>query len=142
MSSDTGRGRQGQMYRSPFVRYGIALVALWVAYMMVWGLPDKWRTAPSLHWATRTCHVPFPLWGVLFVVYAALLVYRPWRWAGFLMGWVLFAFFTAALFFTVNTDGPKSAVAIAAFVDVCIYHGYSVVQAMNAERLDEAEPPK
>lgn len=142
MSSDPGGGQQGQMYRNPFVRYGLALVALWIAYIMTWGLPEKWRTAPSLYWATHTCHIPFPAWGALFVIYAVMLVIPKLRWGGYLMGWVLFTFFTVGLIATVNTSGPKSAVVIGLAVDVCIYHGYSVVQAMNADRLDSARPTK
>ena len=128
------------LYRSRFTRWVLIAVALWIAYILIFGDPDTWRTAPSLVWAVHNVRVPMPAWGCVFIAYAALLVPARTRPVGFAVGAALFAVFGVSLIVTVGTGGPKSAIAIGGIVDLITFHLYAVKTSLAANYAERERP--
>lgn len=126
------------MYRSPVTRWTLTLVGAATGLVMIFGDHEKWRTAPSLKWIG---HVPVDLsfWGVLFIIYALLLIPRRTRPVGFAAGAVLFAVFAVSLLATLNTEGPKNAVVIGAVIDLSVFHMYGFKTALAADALERGD---
>lgn len=123
------------LLRSPATRWILCLVGLITGYMLIFGNHAKWRTSPSLQWIG---HVPVSLafWGVLFVIYAVLLIPRRTRPAGFALGAVLITVFAVSLIATINTAGPKNIVVIGGMVDLAAFHMYAVKTALAANAIE------
>lgn len=117
------------MYRSPLTRWVLILAAVFAGAMLASG-PDRWRQTTSLNWLAHA-PIPLQLWGLLVVLYAVLLISDRTRPAGYTIGAVLWAVFTISLVATVPEAGPKSAVAIAAFIDVTAFHIFSIRTAWD-----------
>lgn len=113
------------LYRSPLVRWFFAIIAVLAGSLLTFGDEAKWRSTPSLHWLAQA-PIPLEAWGVAVITYGLLLLPEKTRPAGYFVGGLLWLIFTVSLLATVNTTGPKSALAIAAFLDVTVFHFFSI----------------
>lgn len=123
------------LFRSPLTRYVLAAAGLFAGVMLAFG-PDRWRSTPALEWLSQA-PIPLRAWGFAFMAYALMLLWQQTRPAGYATGAVLWAIFTFSLFATIPEDGPKSALAIAAFIDVTVFHAFSVRTAWAQKLLGQ-----
>jgi hypothetical protein len=128
------------IYRSPVTRLILFVTGLWAGLVLIIGDPNKWQATPSLMWLKHS-QIPFEVWGGLLVLYALMLIPRRSRSLGFALGGALFAVFAVSMVATIGTPGPKSALAIAALVDVVAFHGYAVKTSLAATEAERAERP-
>lgn len=126
------------IYRSPVLRWTLILTGVLIGLIFLFADPVKWQSAPSLQWL-RQSHIPFAAWGAGFLLYSTLLLAKPTRPAGFALGSALFAVFAVSLFATINTAGPKSAVGLAAVVDVVVFHAFAVKTSLAALEVERTE---
>lgn len=112
------------LYRSPLTRWVLILGGLFAGLTLAFG-PDRWRDTTSLTWLAQA-HVPLRVWGIAVIVYALLLAFDSTRPLGYAVGAVLWAVFTLSIIATIPQSGPKSSVAIAAFIDVTAFHAFSI----------------
>jgi hypothetical protein len=109
------------LYRSPWTRWVLAASAVSAGAMLTFGNGAKWRSAPSLQWLAQA-PIPLQAWGVAVMVYGVLLLPVRTRPVAYAAGAVLWATFTISIVATIGTTGPKSALGIAAFIDVTAFH--------------------
>jgi hypothetical protein len=126
------------IYRSPVTRWVLTVTGAWAGLVLIFGDPHKWQATPSLMWLKHS-HIPFAVWGGLLVLYALLLLTARTRPVGFTLGAALFAVFAVSTLATLETAGPKSAVGLAALVDVIVFHGYAVKTSLAASEVERAE---
>lgn len=112
------------LYRSPWTRWILALSGLIAGLLLTFGDGQKWRATPSLHWLAEA-GIPLQVWGVLLIIYAALLAFTDTRPIGYALGCFLFAVFTFSLIATMST-GPKNIITVAAMVDTVVFHAFSI----------------
>lgn len=113
------------LYRSPWTRVALIVVALLAGWLLTFGNGAKWRSTPSLHWLAQA-PIPLQAWGAALMLYALLLLPIRTRPVGFAVGAVLYALFAISLLFTLNTAGPKNIVAIGGLVDCVVFHVFSI----------------
>jgi hypothetical protein len=96
-------------------RVALTAVAVWTGLGYLFG-PDHIYSSPTLS-VVRSLHVPFPLWGVVYLLLAILLWVRPK--VGSLFGIGLYTFWALCLAATIPTgqiagwSGPAWAALIA-----------------------------
>lgn len=119
------------LYRSPLARWVLVATGLVAGAVLAFGDGAKWRSTHSFHWLAEA-HIPLQTWGILFIVYALMLLPQATRPAGYALGAALFTLFAISLIATIRGDGPKNIVAVAGLVDVIVFHIYSVRTAWAA----------
>lgn len=126
------------LYRSPLTRVFLSASGLVIGVLLAFGDTYKWRSTPSLHWLAQF-PLPLPVWGLGFFAYSVLLL-MPWtRAGGYALGAFLFSVFAVSLLATLGDGQPKNVVAIAALLDVVVFHLYSI---RTAEITRLTAPPR
>jgi hypothetical protein len=118
------------VYRSPVLRWFLALMALATGVIFTFGDGAKWRSTPSLHWLAAS-RIPLQLWGVLTIAYGLMLLTSRLRSAGFALGAGIYALFTISLLATVFDGQPKNVYAVSAMALVVAFHLYSIRTAFD-----------
>lgn len=113
------------LFSSPVTRWIVAIAAVTAGAFLAFGDGVKWRSSPSLQWLAQA-PIPLQVWGIAVILYGVLLLPTHTRPVAYAAGAVLWAMFTISVLATINSGGPKSALGIAAFIDVTAFHLFAI----------------
>lgn len=126
------------LYRSTITRQILIAGGILAGVLLAFGDRRTWRSTPSLRWLDSG-PIPLRVWGLLFIVYAALLALRRTRPAGFALGAILIAVFAVSILAIMHltSASPKNIVVLVAFVDTIVFHLFAIRTSMALRDNDD-----
>lgn len=120
------------LYQSPVTRWVLATTGFIAGAALTFGSAAVWRSTPSLHWLQWRAHIPLRFIGVLFLLYAAGLLFDRCRSKAFTLGAALCALFAISILVAshLTTDQPRNVIVLAFMIDCTAFHAFAVRATM------------